>query len=139
MRRWLIALCLAVLAVAPARVEAQSLFAQGGLGVPVEALDARFRGQGSLGIGLFGGAVTPADPAAAHSAVPTLTVTLQPTWGEFNLNGQTGELQGQRFPVMGAAYHTIHHTTYRHNYGQVFTLWDRFYGTLRLPPREKRD
>lgn len=93
-----------VLIVAPGRTSAQSLFAQGGLGVPVEPVDARARGQGSIGVGLFGVSLTPLDPAAGFSIVPTLTVTLQPSWGSFELGEQTGNLEGQRFPIMGAAY-----------------------------------
>lgn len=36
-------------------------------------------------------------------------------------------------PIMGAGYHTIHHTTYRHNYGQFFTYMDGLFGTLQYP------
>ena len=36
-------------------------------------------------------------------------------------------------PIMGAGYHTIHHTTYRHNYGQFFTYMDRAFGTILYP------
>ena len=36
-------------------------------------------------------------------------------------------------PVMGAKYHTVHHTHYIYNYGQVFTFCDRFWGTFRNP------
>jgi Delta7-sterol 5-desaturase len=36
-------------------------------------------------------------------------------------------------PIMGAKYHTVHHTHYIYNYGQVFTFCDRFWGTLRVP------
>ncbi|QDZ20109.1 sterol desaturase [Chloropicon primus] len=36
-------------------------------------------------------------------------------------------------PIMGAGYHTIHHTTYRHNYGQFFTYMDRLFGTILYP------
>jgi lathosterol oxidase len=35
--------------------------------------------------------------------------------------------------VMGCQYHTIHHTHYIYNYGQVFTLCDWWWGTLKLP------
>jgi len=38
-------------------------------------------------------------------------------------------------PIMGAGYHTIHHTTYRHNYGQFFTYMDRMFGTLMYPDK----
>jgi Delta7-sterol 5-desaturase len=36
-------------------------------------------------------------------------------------------------PIMGAKYHTVHHTHYIYNYGQVFTFCDRVWGTLRVP------
>ncbi|KAJ8761159.1 hypothetical protein K2173_001215 [Erythroxylum novogranatense] len=40
------------------------------------------------------------------------------------------------WPVMGAGYHTIHHTTYRHNYGH-YTIWmDWMLGTLRDPDED---
>ncbi|KAI3794195.1 hypothetical protein L1987_36824 [Smallanthus sonchifolius] len=42
-------------------------------------------------------------------------------------------IHGKLWPVMGAGYHTIHHTTYRHNYGH-YTVWmDWMFGTLRDP------
>ena len=31
-------------------------------------------------------------------------------------------------PVMGAGYHTIHHTLYNYNYGHYFTFVDRLVG-----------
>ena len=37
-------------------------------------------------------------------------------------------------PVMGSKYHTMHHTHYIYNYGQIFTFCDAFWGTLRIPP-----
>lgn len=36
-------------------------------------------------------------------------------------------------PIMGSKYHTIHHTHYIYNYGQIFTFCDRIWGTLRVP------
>jgi len=36
-------------------------------------------------------------------------------------------------PIMGSKYHTVHHTHYIYNYGQIFTFCDRFWGTLRVP------
>lgn len=42
-------------------------------------------------------------------------------------------IHGRMWPVMGAGYHAIHHTTYRHNYGH-YTVWmDWMFGTLRDP------
>ncbi|KVI02795.1 Fatty acid hydroxylase [Cynara cardunculus var. scolymus] len=46
-------------------------------------------------------------------------------------------VDGKMWPVMGAGYHTIHHTTYRHNYGH-YTVWmDWMFGTLRDPCEEE--
>lgn len=36
-------------------------------------------------------------------------------------------------PIMGSKYHTVHHTHYIYNYGQVFTFCDRFWGTFKVP------
>ncbi len=41
-------------------------------------------------------------------------------------------------PFMGAKYHTAHHVYYSCNYGQFFTFWDKFYGTLRVPGETRR-
>ncbi|XP_019179077.1 PREDICTED: delta(7)-sterol-C5(6)-desaturase-like isoform X2 [Ipomoea nil] len=46
-------------------------------------------------------------------------------------------IDGKIWPVMGAAFHTIHHTTYRHNYGH-YTIWmDWMFGTLRDPKEDE--
>ena len=42
-------------------------------------------------------------------------------------------IDGQTEPIMGAAYHTIHHVTYKHNYGHYTTLFDWMFGTLQVP------
>eukprot|EP00958_Prasinococcus_capsulatus_P012232 scaffold1216_cov357-Prasinococcus_capsulatus_cf.AAC.12 len=34
---------------------------------------------------------------------------------------------------MGSGFHTIHHTTYKHNYGHYTVLFDWLFGTLRYP------
>ena len=36
-------------------------------------------------------------------------------------------------PIMGAGYHTIHHTSYKHNYGHYTLLFDWMFGTLISP------
>jgi len=36
-------------------------------------------------------------------------------------------------PIMGSKFHTVHHTHYIYNYGQVFQACDWFWGTLRVP------
>ncbi|KAF6165671.1 hypothetical protein GIB67_012568 [Kingdonia uniflora] len=45
-------------------------------------------------------------------------------------------IHGKFWPVMGAGYHTIHHTTYRHNYGHYTIIMDWLFGTLREPVSE---
>lgn len=46
-------------------------------------------------------------------------------------------IHGKLWPVMGAGYHTIHHTTYRHNYGH-YTIWmDWLFGTLHNPEEDE--
>jgi lathosterol oxidase len=42
-------------------------------------------------------------------------------------------MDGNSEPVMGSKYHTVHHTLYRYNYGQIFTTMDYVFGTLRVP------
>lgn len=42
-------------------------------------------------------------------------------------------LNGRCEPIMGAAYHTIHHTLYRYNYGHYLTYMDRAFGTYKTP------
>lgn len=48
-------------------------------------------------------------------------------------------IHGNVWPVMGAGYHTIHHTTYRHNYGHYTLLMDWIFGTLRDPALDDDD
>lgn len=36
-------------------------------------------------------------------------------------------------PIMGAGFHTVHHTTYVDNYGQFFIYFDWLFGTLTAP------
>lgn len=40
-------------------------------------------------------------------------------------------------PIMGAKYHTVHHTHYHYNFGQFFIFADWFFGTLRVPDKAK--
>lgn len=48
-------------------------------------------------------------------------------------------INGKCEPIMGAAYHTIHHTLYRFNYGHYLTYMDRAFGTYITPYQlEKR-
>jgi len=84
---------------------AQSLLSLGGLGSPLDPLDARARAMGSVGVGLFGPSLLPGDPGAARALlVPTLTFTMQPTWGTATDGTRSADLQGTRFPLLGIAY-----------------------------------
>ncbi|KAF2577154.1 hypothetical protein F2Q68_00002564, partial [Brassica cretica] len=48
-------------------------------------------------------------------------------------------IHGNIWPVMGAGYLTIHHTTYKHNYGH-YTIWmDWMFGSLKDPLLEDVD
>ena len=91
--------------LAPIAVDAQSSFGAAGLGLRIDALDARLRAMGAVGPGSFGPAVTPDDPAAtARLVLPTITGSMQPSWGSLDDGGAQEDLQGVRFPAMGLAY-----------------------------------
>lgn len=40
---------------------------------------------------------------------------------------------GDSEPIMGAKYHTVHHTHFHYNFGQFFVFCDRIFGTYRIP------
>lgn len=40
-------------------------------------------------------------------------------------------------PVMGAGYHTLHHTVYNKNYGHYFTYMDKLHNTLFTPEQDE--
>ncbi|EPS60573.1 hypothetical protein M569_14229, partial [Genlisea aurea] len=44
-----------------------------------------------------------------------------------------GVANGSPWPAMGPGYHTIHHSTFRHNYGNYTVFMDWIFGTLRHP------
>lgn len=91
--------------LAAGRALAQSLLGAGGLGVPLEALDARARALGGVGVALFGPTMVPWDPAgAAGAAFPSATATLQPSRASSELAGRTSEASGTRFPLLAVAY-----------------------------------
>mgnify|MGYP002623610056 CR=1 FL=1 len=99
----------ALLSLAAAPAAGQSLYNAAGLGVPVEALDARARALGSLGIGLRGGSFMPTDPGAlGRLSYSTGVMVAQPSWTDFSSPaGATGKVQGTRFPLLGIAYPII--------------------------------
>ena len=90
---------------APPPLAAQSLIGSRGLGIPLEALDGRSRALGSVGVGLFGGAVLPTDPArASRITVPSISITIQPTRGAAAFGDQSVPIEGTRFPLLAASY-----------------------------------
>lgn len=44
-------------------------------------------------------------------------------------------LNGRMEPIMGAGYHTIHHTKYNKNYGHYFVYMDTIFGSLLSPDK----
>ncbi len=104
MRRWWVAVLMAALPPS-GTLSAQSALGARGLGAPVGALGARAAALGNLGIGLQGDEVSAGDPASwARLAVPSVVVTMQPTWGRFDLGEQVGSSRATRFPLLGIGY-----------------------------------
>ncbi|KAF8096872.1 hypothetical protein N665_0299s0033 [Sinapis alba] len=48
-------------------------------------------------------------------------------------------IHGNIWLIMGAGYHTIHHTTYKHNYGHYTICMDWMFGSLKVPLAEDYD
>lgn len=114
------ALVVGALMVAPVAGQAQSLFSAQGLGLPVDPMDARARALGSVGPGLFASGLVHGDPSATSQLVlPTITATFQPTWGDYEREGQTGTLQGTRFPLVGLSYPFGSYGVLSASYGSV--------------------
>lgn len=99
--------CAGVGATTATQVHAQSIFGAAGLGLRVDALDARLMAMGSVGPGAPGNSLVPDSPAAAAGfRLPTITATMQPSWGSFEDGAGGGDIQGVRFPVLAVAYPT---------------------------------
>lgn len=91
-------------ALLPVRAEGQSLLSSSGLGLPMNAVDARSRALGGPGMALFGSAILPTDPASAADLVaPELTFSLQHSWVDLQGPAEP-DAAGPRFPVLGVAY-----------------------------------
>lgn len=100
-----LAVLLALLGLAPGSLEAQSLFSVGGLGVPVEGLDARARALGSIGLGLPGFSLYQYDPAgSAGVPAPLIQASMQPTWGTVGEGENQQDFRTTRFPHIALAY-----------------------------------
>lgn len=94
-----------LLAILPGSAAGQSLFGVAGLGFPLEPIDARARGMGSLGVGLFGPSLLPGDPAVAQALrIPMITATLQPSWVTREGPAVDQQYGTNRFPLIGVAY-----------------------------------
>ncbi len=128
------ATALALLAVAaPAPLLAQSLVGSQGLGVPLEPLDGRSRALGSVGVGLFGGAVLPTDPArASRIAVPSISVTVQPSRGRATFGDRGIPLEGTRFPLLAVSYPVRDYGVATLSYGGLLEQSWKAERTLRL-------
>ncbi|MEQ1857892.1 MAG: hypothetical protein ABL963_15665 [Longimicrobiales bacterium] len=103
-RVWVAGLAL-IVAATPLR--AQSLFNAAGIGLPMEAVDGRARALGSLGLGLPGTSMLPADPASpARLLVPGGIMVVQPSWVDLSRDGDPGHryFRGSRFPLFAASY-----------------------------------
>lgn len=100
-----LALALAALALSSASASAQSLLGFRALGVPVGAMSARAAAAGNLGVGLTGAEVSATDPTAAAGLLfPTISASMQPAWGKFELGDENGVTTTTRFPVVGIGY-----------------------------------
>lgn len=100
-----IAFVLAAIALLPGPAFAQSLLGFRALGVPVGTMSARAAAAGNLGVGLAGAEVSATDPTAAASLLfPTISASMQPAWGKFELGDENGVTTTTRFPVVGVGY-----------------------------------
>ena len=96
---------IALLALSATPLSAQTLFSTRGLGAPVEALDPRARGLGSLGTGLPGLNVSLVNPADIAGTVRRgVSATLQPYYSTEQLGSAEDNLSGTRFPVIALLY-----------------------------------
>lgn len=95
----------ALVSLPGAAAAGQSVLAAGGLGMPIDPVDARGRSLGSVGVGLFGTGLMPGDPVGAVDlAVPTITMTLQSVWLELREGTNASTVEGNRFPALGVSY-----------------------------------
>jgi hypothetical protein len=118
---------------APRPLVAQSLIGSQGLGIPLEALDGRSRALGSVGIGLFGGAVLPTDPArASRITVPSISVTIQPSRGAATIGDQSVPIEGTRFPLLALSYPVRNYGVATLSYGGLLEQNWKAERTLRL-------
>jgi hypothetical protein len=96
---------LALALILPSTLAGQSLMASSGLGMRLEPLDAVQRALGGMGVTTRAPAVLPGNPLAALDLLaPSITFTVQPQWGQYEIEAQRGNFYSTRFPVLGFAY-----------------------------------
>ena len=62
-------------------------------------------GAGNIGIGLSGLELSAVDPStAARLILPTVTASMQPSWGSFEVGSETGSSRSTRFPLIGIGF-----------------------------------
>ncbi len=89
----------------PGAAAGQSLLSTGGLGVRSEPLDAVQRALGGVGVANGPASILPTDPTASLDLLaPTVSFSVQPTWGDYTVGSEEGDFQGTRFPILGLAY-----------------------------------
>lgn len=103
MRMTLVLFCLTV--CFPNMAVGQSILATGVLGIRTESLDAVQRSLGGVGLATGTTSILPGEPTASLDLLaPTVTMTVQPTWGHYNLRSEESDFRGTRFPILGFAY-----------------------------------
>lgn len=99
----------------------QSLFATRGLGIPLAAVDARARALGGIGIGLPGLSTSLGNPAEAAGLTRSgVTVALQPSSGTAEIDGETGDIAGARFPLARILFPLSSRVVASAGYGAVY-------------------
>jgi len=90
---------------AAAPLQAQSLFATRGLGVPLNAADARVSALGGIGVGLLGFHPAVTNPAElAGLSRRGVTAAFQPTDVDVDVEGTADGTSGTRFPLLSAVF-----------------------------------
>ena len=98
-------LFLALALISPSTLAGQSLVGSSGLGMRLEPLDAVQRALGGIGVTTLTPTVLPGNPVASLDVLDaTVTFTVQPSWGTYEIESARGRFYATRFPVIGFAY-----------------------------------
>ena len=107
-RGLLLSLALLVAVGGAQALPAQSILGAGGLGIPVESLDAQARALGSVGLSLLEASLLPTDPTASFGLVlPTVSASIQHTWSTTSYGADEMIGRTVRFPMIGLAYPVV--------------------------------